>query len=178
VCSLAAATADGQTAGVALVGSEGAIGLRPFGGEGGVTAEVEIVDGEAMVMDLAAFRGELARGAAFADLIERYTIAFGAGLMQSVACNALHPVERRFARLLLDIRDRIGRDAFPLTHYALAAMLGVRRATVTLCARSLHRKGLVECHHKHVVIHDSKRLEKAACECYHIVKGHFARWLP
>jgi hypothetical protein len=42
----------------------------------------------------------------------------------------------------------------------------------------LRQAGLVECHHKQLVIHDPKRLEEAACECYHIVRGHFARWLP
>ena len=180
LCSLTQVTADGQVAGVAMIGNEGLVVLTAFGGdpESGVTAAVEIADGQMQVMDVAVFRREIARRGAFADLIDRYTRAFAAGLMQSVVCNALHPVERRCARCLLEIRDRVGRNPFPLTHSALAGMLGVRRATVTLCAGSLDRAGLVGHSHKHFLIHDPEKLEDAACECYRVINRHFARLLP
>jgi CRP-like cAMP-binding protein len=179
VCSVTLGTADGQVAGVAVVGHDGVIGLNAFGGdpESGVTATV-IVDDQMQVMDRSVFVREIARRAAFADLIDRYTQAFSAYLMQSIVCNALHPVERRFARCLLDIRDRVGKNALPLTHAALASILGVRRATVTLCAGSLHRANIVEHSPKHFFIHDPARLENAACECYQTIKRHFARLLP
>jgi hypothetical protein len=89
VCSLAAATADGQTAGVAVVGNEGAVVLSGFGDDGSITATVEIVDGDAQVMDLAAFRRERARGAAF-------TISSSATpqLSRPVSCNRSHATPR------------------------------------------------------------------------------------
>jgi CRP-like cAMP-binding protein len=180
VCSLSVVTADGQTAGVGMAGKEGCIGMTAFGGDpdSGQTAVVEIADGDAQVMDATAFQREVDRGAAFKDLIHRYALAFVESLMQSVACNALHPIEKRYARCLLDIRDRVGRDEFALTQDVLAAMLGVRRASVTLAAGALHRAGIIDHVHKDIVIRDPAGLEAAACECYALVKGHFARLLP
>jgi len=180
VCSITLGTSDGQVAGVAMVGKEGVVGLKPFGGdpESGVAAAVEIADGQMQIMNRSVFRREMARRGIFADLIDRYTEAFVAHLMQSVVCNALHPVERRCARCLLEIRDRTGSNILPVTHAALAAMLGVRRATITLCAAGLHRANLVEHSHKHFLIHDPERLEDASCECYRTIKRHFTRLLP
>ena len=173
-------TADGQIAGVALIGNEGLIGLTEFGGDpdSGITAEVEIADADAHVMDVDVFHAEMDRRPAFYDLVRLYTRAFAANLMQSVVCNALHPVERRCARWLLELRDRAGRNELDLTQDALAGMLGIRRASVTLCAGHLHSLGLVEKHQGRIVIRDPAGLESAACECYRVIKGHFARLLP
>jgi CRP-like cAMP-binding protein len=180
VCSITQVTADGQMAGVAMVGNEGLVGMDAFGGdpESGQTAVIEIADGDAQVMDARIFHREMNRGTAFKDLIHCYGQAFVESLMQSVACNALHPIEKRCARCLLEIRDRVGRNEFPLTQDVLATMLGVRRASVTLAAGALHRAGLIEHAHKRIAISDGAGLESIACECYALIKGHFARLLP
>ena len=180
MCSIATVTADGQMAGVATVGNEGVIGMSAFGGdpESGETAVVEIAEGDTQVMDVKVFRREMERQAAFKDLIHCYAQAFTESLMQSVACNALHPIEKRYARCLLDIRDRVGRNELPLTQDVLADMLGVRRASITLAAGALHRAGLIDHAHKSIVVRDAAGLEAAACECYAVIKGHYARLLP
>jgi CRP-like cAMP-binding protein len=178
VCSMTQVTSDGQVAGVALIGSEGFIGVSAVGdGETGQTAAVEIADSDYQVMDTRAFRREMQHHTVFHDLVHQYAQVFIESLMQSVVCNALHPVEKRCARCLLDIRDRVGRNAFPLTQDVLAAILGVRRASVTLAAGALHRAGLIDTAHKNIVIRDPARLEAAACECYGLIKAHFARLL-
>jgi CRP-like cAMP-binding protein len=138
---------------------------------------MEIADG-AQVMEAERFGAEMERGGAFKELIHRYTQAFVESLMQSVACNALHSIEKRLARCLLDIRDRVGRNEFPVTQDVLATMLGVRRASVTLAAGTLQKAGLMEHAHKSIIILDPGGLESVACECYALIKGHFARLLP
>jgi CRP-like cAMP-binding protein len=180
VCSISQVMADGQMAGVAVVGNEGLVGMGALGGdpESGQTAVVEIADGDAQVMDVKAFHREMARQTSFSHLVHRYAQAFVESLMQSVACNALHPIEKRCARYLLEIRDRVGGNEFPLTQDVLAMLLGVRRASVTLAAGTLHRAGLIDHAHRNIVIIDPAGLEHAACECYAIIKGHFARLLP
>lgn len=180
VCSITQLTADGQMAGVALVGNEGCLGMAAFGGdpESGQTAVLEIADGDAQALDQQVFHREMARGGFFADLIHRYAQAFIEGLMQSVVCNALHPIEKRCARCLLEVRDRIGRNELPLTQEVLATMLGVRRASVTLATGALYRGGLIDHAHKSITIREPAGLEAAACECYATIKGHFARLLP
>jgi CRP-like cAMP-binding protein len=176
-CSIVLSTADGQAAGVAIIGNEGFVGLSAIAGDSDAreSAVLEIAEGDAQVMDLEAFRREMDRRSAFRDVIHRYTHAFIQSLMQSVVCNALHSVEKRCARCLLDLRDRLGRNEFPLTQDALAGILGVRRASITLAEAALHRAGLIDHGHKRVVIRDPSGLEAAACECYAVVKGHLAR---
>jgi CRP-like cAMP-binding protein len=180
VCSLTQVTADGQVAAVALVGNEGVVGLPEFGGdpESGITAVVEVADADTSVMDLDVFQAEVNRRGDVSDIIGRYAKAFVAGLMQSVVCNALHSVDGRCARCLLELRDRVGSDELPLTQDALADILGVRRPTVTLCAGKLQRMGIVEHHQRRVVIRDPAGLESAASECYRAIKHRFARLLP
>jgi CRP-like cAMP-binding protein len=177
ICSIGCVTADGRRVGVALVGHEGLVGMTGFGGdpESGMTAAIEIAGGESHVMDVKIFRRAMERRAGFKALIHRYAQAFAEDIMQSVVCNALHSVEQRYARCLLDIRDRTGRRDLPLTQETLADMLGVRRASITLAAGLLTRAGLIERAHKRIVVSDPAGLEAMACECYLLVKRHFAR---
>lgn len=179
VCSITRVTADGQVAGVAIVGNEGLIGMHELTAnpEPDETAVIEIAHGDAQVMDANVFRREMERQTAFKKLAHSYFHAFVENLLQSIVCNAVHPVEMRCARCLLEIRDRVGDNDIPLTQYTLANLLGVRRATVTLCVGRLRRMGLVEKQHRRIVIRNPAGLEAAACECYDVNKGHFARLL-
>jgi CRP-like cAMP-binding protein len=180
VYSITQVTADGQMAGTAIVGHEGFIGIDAvFEGdlEGG-EASVEIPDGDVHVMSVTTFRDEMKRRGPFYDVICRYAHAFVAGLAQAVACNALHPVEKRCAKTLLEIHDRMARDDFPLSQESLARMLGVRRATVTLAAGALHRAGFIDYEYTRIVVRNRAGLEANSCECYTTVKEYFARLLP
>ena len=71
-------------------------------------------------------RTRVGRDSKLHGLLLRYSHAFMTQLSQSVACNTLHPVEKRLCRWLLTVHDRVA-DQFPLTHEFLAAMLGVPR---------------------------------------------------
>ncbi|SFK59295.1 Crp/Fnr family transcriptional regulator [Methylocapsa palsarum] len=74
----------------------------------------------------------------------RYSEALLAQVQQTAACNALHAVEARLARWLLQTRDRIDSDVLPLTQEFLSQMLGVRRTTVTLVAKQLEQAGVIQ----------------------------------
>ena len=170
---------DGQTVEMAAVGNEGLVGISACLGGGLQVAEalVQIPNGSAQALDLDVFQREMDRRGAFRDVIHRYGQAYLASLMQSVACNALHPVEERLARWLLLAHDRMGRQDFRMTQEVLAGMLGVRRSTITLAFNALRRAGLIDHVSKKIVIKNRAGLEMAACECYATVKGHFARLL-
>jgi DNA-binding transcriptional MocR family regulator len=94
------------------------------------------------------------------------------------ACNALHPVEARTARWLLHIQDRIDGNLIPLTQEALSQLLGVRRTTVTLVMCELRASGAIRSARRGLVEIDRPRLEKAACECYKIMRGKFDEIFP
>jgi CRP-like cAMP-binding protein len=147
-----------------------------FGGEidPGETL-VQVTAHQVQVMDVQTFRREIDRRGAFHDLVTRYAQAFIAGLMQSVVCNASHPIETRCARCLLEIRDRVGRNEFALTRDGLAEMLGAHRSSVTLAAGAFRTAGLIDYDHTRIVIKDAVGLADATCDCYAIVKECFAR---
>jgi len=86
-------------------------------------------------------------------------------------------MEQRCARWLLEVRDRIESDTFPLTQEFIAEMLGVRRAAVTETALGLKEKGFIEYSRGHIEITDVKSLEQVACECYMVLKEEYNRLL-
>jgi hypothetical protein len=87
-----------------------------------------------------------------------------------LACNALHPVEARMARWLLQLRDRVDHDALPLTQHALSQMLGVRRTTVTLLMRNLRARGAIRSDRRGMIEIDRAGLSAAACECHNAMR--------
>jgi Mn-dependent DtxR family transcriptional regulator len=68
------------------------------------------------------------------------------------------------------VQDRVQTEELELTHSFLALMLGIRRPTVTLVARSLQRDGLLEMRRGFFKIKDRPAMEAASCECYQQVK--------
>ncbi|HWG60008.1 MAG TPA: helix-turn-helix domain-containing protein [Candidatus Acidoferrales bacterium] len=60
----------------------------------------------------------------------------------------------------------------PVTHDFLAAMLGTDRPSVSLAARALQKKQIIEYTRGAIRIVSRKRLEKSACECYAAIQ-HF-----
>jgi len=64
---------------------------------------------------------------------------------------------------------------FPLTQEFLGLMLIVRRASVTVTAQALHKRGLIRYQRGVITILIRKRLEAAACECYELIRKEFER---
>jgi CRP-like cAMP-binding protein len=94
---------------------------------------------------------------------------------QSAACHALHTVEARLCRWLLQSRDVIESDAIHLTQEFLSHMLGVQRTAVSLSAMALQKKGLVEYSRGNIKILDRDGLKKGACECYEVIREQLDR---
>lgn len=69
------------------------------------------------------------------------------------------------------LADRVPGNEFSLTQEFLAEMLGVRRATVTVAAGLLRRPGLIDYRRGRIRILDRKGLERAACECYRLIRS-------
>ena len=104
-----------------------------------------------------------------------------AQVQQVAACNALHSLEQRLSRWLLQARDLVNDDVFPLTQNFLSQMLGVHRSSLTLIARRLQEAGLINYHHGSIQIRDVEALKDVCCECYDAINAHFIRlvgWSP
>jgi CRP-like cAMP-binding protein len=177
VASILALT-DGHTVEVGTIGNEGLVGLPVFlGATTSPGRAIVQVAGQGDRLDIAVFRREAQREGRLRQLLERYTQAFMTQVSQSTACNRAHSVDQRLARWLLIVRDRVNRNEFPLTHEFLGQMLGVRRATVSETAAALQRAKLISYHRGVITIRNGRGLERAACECYRIVRQEFERLL-
>lgn len=106
----------------------------------------------------------------------RYSQEVAMEVTQIAACNRLHEVVERLARWLLMSQDRIKSKFLPLTHEFLAQMLGTRRASVTVAARSLQKAGLIEYKRGLITVLSRERLEEASCECYRTITQQLVDW--
>ena len=98
-------------------------------------------------------------------------------LAQDITCRNFHLLEGRLARQLLMARDRARSNRVALTHAALARLLGVRRAGVTLSASALQKRDLVRYARGDIQMLDLAALRATACGCYATDKKTYARLL-
>jgi CRP-like cAMP-binding protein len=159
---------EGECIEVGLMGAEGVTGLSLLYGEQiSNSTVIGQIPGDAVRIAAADFeRQVVAHGGAALALLLRYANAFMGVVGQVAACNASHDVQQRFARWLLLVHDRVGRNEFPVTHEFASLMLGVRRASVTHAANDLRLSGAIEYEAGRVCVKDRAQLLKAACGCY------------
>ena len=163
--------ANGQTVATAAVGREGGVGLLSVLGPSpsAITAIVRAA-GTASRIPASRFHVAFNRSPAIRQVILIHVRAILIQFQLGVACNALHPVESRMARWLLDLRDRIDHDVLPLTQEALSQILGVRRTTVTLLMRRLRTSGAIRSDRRGQIEVDRSRLAAVACECHETMR--------
>jgi CRP-like cAMP-binding protein len=176
LCSLVLTMEDGATAEIAVVGSEGIVGIEAALGVrvAASDATVQVAgDGGAFAMTVDAFREAMETSRLFESQVRKYAEMFVRVVMQSVACNARHAVDERCCRWLLQAHDRLATDDLALTHDLLSTMLGVRRPTVTLVINDLANAGILSTSRGTVRIVDRAALEARACKCYRAVPNIF-----
>jgi CRP-like cAMP-binding protein len=167
---------DGNTTEVGPVGREGLAGLNIFFGSD-ITPTRIIVHVAGSVQRLGAehLRRELrSEGSGMSRLLLRYTQMLLAMTGQSSACNKLHSLEQQLSKWLLMMHDYVGGELL-LTHELIALTLGVRRAGITEAASNFKNEGLVGYTRGNIEIHDRRRLEIKACECYKVIKDEYER---
>jgi CRP-like cAMP-binding protein len=171
--SLGVELADGRTIEVASIGQEGAVGGIVSCGHAPAFAHAEVmVPGPALRIPMRLLEEAKASSGHIRNLFCRYADYLLAQVMQSVACNAFHPIEARAARWLLTAQDRAG-DRIELTQEAFAGLLGAQRTTVNAVARILQDEGLIGTRRGVIQVIDRAGLKRRSCECYEAVERHF-----
>jgi len=179
VLSMVVVMSDKSTVTTAIVGNEGIVGLSALLGAASTNTRcLAQLGGSAQRMSAAAFGRAATESPRLESLIRRYTQAFINQVTQVAACNLRHAVRQRCAAVLLLMHDRAGgTDTFPVTHEDIAVTLGVRREAVSMTAREFQEAGLIRYSRGRIVILDRRGLERAACECYGIVRARRDRLL-
>ncbi|HEX8416100.1 MAG TPA: Crp/Fnr family transcriptional regulator [Methylobacterium sp.] len=174
VATLIVAMRDGRSAETATVGREGAVGgVVSNGYLPASTSAVIQIAGPVLRIEASRLQEAKRRSPTVRNLFTRYSDCLLAQVLQSVACNALHPIEERCLRWLLTLQDRIGSDALPVTHELLAAMLGVQRTYLTRILRTLQQQGLIEVGRGRITILSRTEMAEVACECHGVVMRHY-----
>jgi CRP-like cAMP-binding protein len=166
VVSVIRSVRPGQSIELALVGSEGMVGLDAF-----IDVKVQLDD--AVVQSGGCFYRmpgeELRRQMHRASVLQRCLFRFANSFMDQVAQNAVcyrfHSVESRLARWLLMVDDR--RHVSEMHESpSIGTALGVDEATVSAALEQLATAKGIRFRRHVVTIVDREGLELHACECY------------
>lgn len=174
--SLLAVMADGKLAETATVGREGVVGAMAGLGQH-ITQTRAVVQAPLVTSRIAVepFRRAVHASLPLRDMIVRYNDALLGQVQITAACNALHTIQRRLARWILQTRDRIDTDTVPLTQELLSEMLGVRRSSISDIAGRLQTTGVIRYSRGSIRIVDRPALEAASCECYRLIRAQSER---
>ncbi|HLG56008.1 MAG TPA: Crp/Fnr family transcriptional regulator [Vicinamibacterales bacterium] len=167
--SLLAITPNAEAIEVAMVGSEGFIGL-PIVLHSDTTSYrvVAQLSTAALRMRAEALRAELGRSSSFHKSLLRYAHDVLSETSRSLVCHRFHSPSQRLSRWLLGAGDRLGSDTLDLTHEGLAHVLGIPRTAVTEAAVALQDAGHIWYRHGHIIIKNRPQLRMAACDCYRV----------
>ncbi len=170
---------DGSASEIALVGTEGMIGISIYMGGESLPTSTEVQSaGQAYRLTRKVMQHEFALGGELQHLALLYTQALIAQTSQMAVCNQHHSVDQQFCRWILMTVDRLHSDKIAITQEQISHLLGVRRETVTLTAGNLQKDGLIVCTRGCIALVDRPKLEARVCECYMAIKLECERLLP
>jgi CRP-like cAMP-binding protein len=177
VYSVINAMRDGSLVEVATVGFEGMLGVNVFLGDmlGAGRHLLQVPNGALPQMAVSRFLKLAAEPGPSRTAVSHYAQANMLQLMQGTACNALHGLEQRCCRWLLQTHDRVCAEEFQLKHEFLAIMLGTTRPWVTKVIGALQKAGMISSRYGRITVLDREKLERGSCECYEVIAGHFKR---
>jgi CRP-like cAMP-binding protein len=169
---------NGASAGFAVTGREGVIGIASFlGGESTPGQALALSAGYAYRLRADLLKNEFEHDGLLPHLLLRYVQALMTQTGQIAVCNRHHSLDQQLCRWILSCLDRLPSNELTMTQGLIADMLGVRREGVTEAAGKLQEAGLIYYSRGHITVLDRHQLEAQVCECYAVVKREYARLL-
>jgi CRP-like cAMP-binding protein len=169
--SLLIATEDGKTVQAGMAGNNGVVGVPLAVGLAlSPLRYVVQIAGDGFRYKANLFQNRLKLTPQFQMTLSRYAVVQGMEVAQTAACNRLHELGQRLARWLLMASDRVDSNSLPITHDFLAATLGTDRPSVSLAAKVLEQKKIIQYKRGEVKILSFRRLESFSCECYGAIR--------
>jgi CRP-like cAMP-binding protein len=107
------------------------------------------------------------------DLVNRQVGLLLFQAEQNALCHALHTIEARFCRWVLQASDRLDSNVLELTQEACSQTLGVQRTSISMVAHGLQTAGYIRTRRGRIEILNRASLQTSACECYQQIKRRF-----
>jgi CRP-like cAMP-binding protein len=158
---------DGKAIETSTIGGDGVFGGGAvFGLYRSKVRAIVQVEMVAATIPASAMRRQAASSKAIQLLFLSYNEVLLAQARITAACNALHSIESRFCRWLLQTHEVTGSKQVALTQEFLSEMLGVRRTSVSEVARKLQETGVISYARGVINILDLAGLKERTCECF------------
>lgn len=165
--SLLSVLRDGKAIETATVGREGVVNAMAGLGLSKSTVRVVVqMVSDVAIISASHFRNAAAQSISLRNMCINYNEILLTQARVTAGCNAVHPVEARFCRWLLQSSDRAESNTVNLTQELLAEMLGVRRTSITQVAQKIQDTGAIKYSRGVIEILDRPLLLKLSCECY------------
>ena len=165
IVSLVSTTFEGDSTETTVVGHEGVVGISLFmGGNKSPSEAVVQSAGHAYKVRANVVRNVASAATSSLTILLRYALGMIDQVAQTAACNRFHSIDQLYCRRLLIGLDRLPTDALAMTQENAAALLGVRRESVTAAAHKLQSAGVIRCNRGRIDVLDRKGLESRTCE--------------
>ena len=163
---------DGTTLETLMVGQEGLVGISAVLGSGVCRQWLWVlISGTAVQLEVKYLDTLLVHNEnALKSLLKFYRSTI-TQISQRCVCNTRHTVMDRLCCWLLMLHDRVGDSNLRLTQEIIASRLGARRAGITVAAGVLQAMHAIEYRRGQLHIAERDVLERAACECYTIMRN-------
>ncbi len=164
---------DGKTGEVAMIGSEGIIGLCAiFGFQRQIQWTHITVGGNAWRIKTDVLKQEFNQSAGIQVSLLSFVNFLIAQISQRSICNVHHLIEERLCTWLLMLDDRNKSNRLMLTQDQIANYLGVNRPSISHIAQNLREQGKISYLRGQLQVINKKGLQESACECYTAIKDN------
>jgi len=152
---------------IAVVGSDGLIGLGPlFGVHHYPLSLVVLMESSGYSVPSRVFTDLFHQSHAVRQVVMTHIGYRMWELTVAAACNRVHSHRQRLARWLLTITGKAAVSSLPMTHDSLAELVGGPRHAVTVALNALSRRGAIAHARGRIDVLDRSLLSSHACECY------------
>lgn len=168
VASVVQVMRDGSRFEIGLIGPEGVIGWPVTVGSQSAAQEgiVQLGGGAMLTVPLSVLPTLCAQSGTLHAAMLSFVQSFAVQMSHMIVANLRDGIERRLARWLLMLHDRIPGDVLAVTHGELASALHVRRASVTDTLHVLEGNRVVRCTRGQLVVRDRAALTALAGDSY------------
>ncbi len=177
VASFAEVLVDGSRVEVGVIGHEGLIGWPVLLGAAHSphSGIVQLDGGEGLVVDAETLVDLCHSSRRLHAILLHFVQSFTVQMGRTIVANLRDPLDRRLARWLAMLHDRVVGDTLAVTHATLAVALNVRRASITDTLHILEGNRVVRCTRGQIVVRDRAALEALAGASYGPAEDAYSR---
>lgn len=168
VASFAEVLPDRTRVEIGMIGREGVIGWPILLGSAHSphSGIVQLGGGDALTLPAPVLVGLCQAHPGLHVALLRFVQSFTVQMGRTIVANLRDTIERRLARWIAMLHDRVDGDTLAITHQCLADALGVRRASVTDALHVMEGNGALRCTRALVMVRDRAALVALAGASY------------